>query len=244
MNIAFPAVFLFLLVTPGFFFRQFSQRSEVRTFDHTPFSAVVLQALLAAAFFNILVAVAIRFGGYEIQVGDVVRLLVGGAAVVGDLNARFAWLNGHPLASLGYFALTNGLALVAAVVWRALVEHYGLDRRGRWTAKWVRGPAAWYYLFAALDHPTGVGGAVVAAIVEFKEGSYLYTGVLHDYECDESGQLDRLLLVQARRRKLDADRKYNESLQQYQDAPARFFRSLATFLSCAIRKSKRSTSRI
>jgi hypothetical protein len=176
MNIAFPAVFLFLLVTPGFFFRQFSQRSEVRTFDHTPFSAVVLQALLAAAFFNILVAVAIRFGGYEIQVGDVVRLLVGGAGVVGDLNTRFAWLNGHPLASLGYFALTNGLALVAAVVWRALVEHYGLDRRGRWTAKWVRGPAAWYYLFAALDHPTGVDGAVVAAIVEFKEGSYLYTG--------------------------------------------------------------------
>jgi hypothetical protein len=115
------------------------------------------------------------------------------------------------------------LALVAAVVWRALVEHYGLDRRGRWTAKWVRGPAAWYYLFAALDHPTGVDGAVVAAIVEFKEGSNLYTGVLHDYECDESGQLDRLLLVQAQRPKLDADRKYNESLQQYQDAPARFY---------------------
>jgi hypothetical protein len=38
------------------------------------------------------------------------------------------------------------------------------------------------YLFARLDHPTGVDGAVIEEIVEFKEGSYLYRGVLLNYE--------------------------------------------------------------
>jgi hypothetical protein len=224
MNIAFPAVFLFLLVTPGFLFRQFSQRSEVRTFDHTPFSAVVLQAILAAAVFNLGIAFSARwFGGYEIEVGDVVRLLVGGASATGDLSNRLTWLNAHPLPVVGYFVLTNLLALATAFGLRAIVECFGLDRRGHRAASWVRGPAPWYYLFAGLDHPTGVDGAVIAAIVEFKEGSYLYTGVLLDYEVNEHGELDRLLLVQAQRRKLDNDRVYDGAAQRYADDPKRFY---------------------
>jgi hypothetical protein len=224
MNIAFPAVFLFLLVAPGFLFRQFLQRSEVRTFDHTPFSAIVLQAISFAALFNFVVAVgASLFGGYEIEVGDAVRLLVGGASVTNELSNRFNWLNFHPLSAIGYFALTNFLAVASALGWRAIVEAYGLDRRGRCAANWVRGPAPWYYLFAGLDHPTGVDGAVIAAIVEFKEGSYLYTGLLLDYEVNEKGELDRLLLVQAQRRKLDNDRVYDSDAQRYADDPRRFY---------------------
>ncbi|MCC8397480.1 hypothetical protein LJ656_33520 [Paraburkholderia sp. MMS20-SJTR3] len=52
MNVAFPALVLFIVVLPGFLFRQFFHRNEVRTFYHTPFSAVVLKALLGAALFN------------------------------------------------------------------------------------------------------------------------------------------------------------------------------------------------
>jgi hypothetical protein len=40
MNVAFPALLLFLIVLPGFLFRQFFQRNEVRTANHAPFSAV------------------------------------------------------------------------------------------------------------------------------------------------------------------------------------------------------------
>nr|WP_132459939.1 hypothetical protein [Paraburkholderia sp. BL8N3] len=60
-------------------------------------------------------------------------------------------------------------------------------------------------------------------MVEFKEGSYLYTGVLDGYEVNEDGQLDRLLLVQAQRRKLESDRQYDEISDQYLDAAARFY---------------------
>ncbi|CAG9183250.1 hypothetical protein [Cupriavidus pinatubonensis] len=227
MNIAFPAVFLFLLVLPGFLFRLFSQRREVRTFDHTPFSAIALQALLCAAFMNLVVAlVATHRFGYQIEIGDVVRLLVGGPNSLKDVASGLTWLNAHPVAPLAYFASTSGLALVSALMWRLLVERRGLDRRGKWSAQWVRGDAPWYYLFSGLDHPNAqeVDGAVVAAVVEFKEeGSYLYHGVMLDYEVNEDGELDRLLLVQAQRRKLASDRSYDSETGQYKEDSTRFY---------------------
>jgi hypothetical protein len=225
MNVAFPAVFLFLVVLPGFLFRQFFQRNEVRTFDHAPFSSVVLKALLCAAFFNALVAFGIHLFGYEIELGDVIRLLVGGASALSDLNGRLAWLNVHPTAGAGYFALTSAVALAAALAWRAAVQGWELDREGNPLARWVRGDAPWYYLFSGLDHPKedAIDGATVAAVVEFKEGSYLYTGVLDGYEVNEDGQLDRLLLVQAQRRKLGSDREYDVENDKYLEDKTRFY---------------------
>jgi hypothetical protein len=223
MNIAFPAVFLFLVVLPGFLFRQLCQRTEVRTFDHTPFSAVALQALLCAAVANSLVSIGVRAFGYQIEVGDIVQLLVGGPNALVALTGRLTWLNLHPLAGPGYFALTCILSLAAALTWRSLVERCGLDRRGASTASWVRGDAPWYYLFSGLDHPNpqDIDGAIVAAVVEFKEGSYLYTGVLMEYEVNERGELDRLLLVQAQRRKLEQDRRFEAGA--YVDDGNRFY---------------------
>ena len=114
MNPAFPALFLFLVVLPGFVFRQFSQPNEVRTVDHAPFSAVVLKALLCAGLLNAAVASVVCLAGYEIRLGDIVRLLVGGATSLKDLDDWLIWLNLHPVAGISYFVLTNGLALVSA----------------------------------------------------------------------------------------------------------------------------------
>jgi hypothetical protein len=60
-------------------------------------------------------------------------------------------------------------------------------------------------------------------VVEFKEGSYLYTGVLDDYEVNEDGQLDRLLLVQAQRRTLGSDREYDAENDKYLEDKTRFY---------------------
>ena len=60
-------------------------------------------------------------------------------------------------------------------------------------------------------------------MVEFKEGSYLYTGVLDDYEVNEDGQLDRLLLVQAQRRTLGSDREYDAENDKYLEDKTRFY---------------------
>jgi hypothetical protein len=223
MNVAFPAVLLFLLVTPGFIFRQFSQRREVLTFDSTPFGAVAMRAVLMAAVFDLVVAFASHGIGYDVQIGDAVLLLVGGSVAASDAQTHLVWLNAHPLAPVSYFVATNGLALLLALAMRFAVDYYGLDRYDRRTARFVRGTAPWYYLFAGLDHPVAVDGAIVSAVVEFKEGSYLYSGILQDYECDDSGKLDRLMLVQAQRRRLEADRHFNPDVGLFEDAVPRFY---------------------
>ncbi|WP_115533951.1 hypothetical protein [Trinickia dinghuensis] len=225
MNVAFPALFLFLVALPGFLFRQFFQRNEVRTANHAPFGAVALKALLCAALFNALVASAVCLAGYEIKLRDVIHLLVGGAAPLNHIEDRLIWLDLHPVTGLGYFALTNGLALVSALLLRWLVRRWELDRVGSPFARAARGDAPWYYLFAGLDQPKNqaADGATVAAVVEYKEGSYLYTGLLDGYEVNEQGQLDRLLLLKAQRRRFEHDREYDAAAQMYQDDKTRFY---------------------
>lgn len=70
----------------------------------------------------------------------------------------------------------------------------------------------------------GSDGTVVAAVVEFKaEGSYLYQGMMLDYEVNEAGDLDRLLLVQTQRRKLTSDRAYDAAMNQHEEDTNRFY---------------------
>ncbi|RKP49413.1 hypothetical protein [Trinickia fusca] len=226
MNVAFPAAFVFLLIIPGFLFRQLCQRRDVRTFDHRPLSTAALQALYWAAVINFAVTAAVGLAGYRIAVGDIVRLLAGGSTALAELSDHLAWLNDNPLAAPGYFALTNVTAFIAALAWRGLIEWQELDRRGSFPLwHWVRGDAPWYYLFSGLDHrnPQGIDAAIVAAIVEFKEGAYLYTGVLLDYEVSDNGKLDRLLLGEAQRRKLERDRRYIRAVGTYVEDSSRFY---------------------
>jgi hypothetical protein len=225
MNVAFPALLLFLIVLPGFLFRQFFQRNEVRTANHAPFSALALKALICAAAFNAVVASAVSLAGYEIKLRDVIHLLAGGSASLVRIEDRLVWLDFHPLAGTGYFVLTNGLALLSALGFRWAVQRWELDRAGNPFAGVARGDAPWYYLFSGLDQlkDEATDGTTVAAVVEFKEASYLYTGVLDGYEVDEHGQLDRLLLVQAQRRKFERDREYDATAKTYEEDKTRFY---------------------
>lgn len=51
-----------------------------------------------------------------------------------------------------------------------------------------------------------IEGAYVTVVVEQAERAYIYRGVIDDFFFDRQGNLDRLVLLQAHRRLLDADR--------------------------------------
>jgi hypothetical protein len=174
---------------------------------------------------NAVAATVVYVAGYEIRLGDVIRLLIGGASSLKDLDDWLSWLNFHPIAGVGYFALTNGVALVSALLWRQAVECWNLGRKNNPFAPLTRGDAPWHYLFSGLDYATkgSADGAIVSAVVEFKEGSYLYVGMLDEYEVNENGRLDRLLLVRAKRRKLEHDRDYDTATGKYLDENTRFY---------------------
>ncbi|WP_211455114.1 hypothetical protein [Collimonas antrihumi] len=51
----------------------------------------------------------------------------------------------------------------------------------------------------------------MSAVVPFKDASYIYTGILEDYELTDKGELDRLILSNTSRRRLADDRDPGDS---------------------------------
>lgn len=92
---------------------------------------------------------------------------------------------------------------------RELVEHFDLDIRVRW----LRFNNEWYYLLSGriLNFPDWYGSEAgkvakvqVDVVVETKEGSVLYCGLLDEFYLSKDG-LDRICLSQTFRRRLDQD---------------------------------------
>lgn len=215
MNIAFPAILLFFLLSPGFVFHRFYQAREVRAADLTPFSATVLTAITFAVFVNAAVmAVATHWGGYLFHLGEILRLLVGGASSGAEaaLSPVYRRLDDHPFEPLCFFIATNLLAIILACLWRFGVQGFRLDHPSSPLYSHIRPPAPWYYLFSGMDVIDKAPDAVVvSAIVALKDAAYLYTGLLVGYELTDKGELDRLILSNAARRRLADDRNVNDS---------------------------------
>jgi hypothetical protein len=210
LNIAFPAIFVFLLVTPGFVFQRFYQTREVRAADLAPFGSAVLVAASMAALTNFaVVLVASHWLNYQYYLGDAVRLLVGGVATATDksLSPLYQRLNTHPFEPLAFFFSTNLLAFGLAGAWRFAVWRFRLDHPSTPFYRKLRPPAPWYYLFSGMDvRVSSPDAVVISAVVPFKDVSYLYTGLLVSYELTDKGDLDRLILANAARRKFSDDR--------------------------------------
>jgi hypothetical protein len=210
LNIAFPAVFLFLFLSPGFIFHRFYQPREVRAADMTPFSSTVLMASTVAVLVNAaIIGVAVCWGKYEFHLGELVRMLAGGSAAGNDgaLSPVYRRLDEHPFEPLLFFAATNAVALLGACAWRVAVWVFKLDHPSCRLHSLIRPPAPWHYLFRGIDVTAEApDGVVIAAIVPLKDETFLYTGLLEDYELTDKGDLDRLILSNAARRRIGDDR--------------------------------------
>lgn len=200
MDIAFPAVLLFLIVAPGFIFREFNQRRDVRASEATPLSRATFSALLAALFINGMVCWLVSCFGYYVQLWDIYNLIVQPEVPAPALLT--AWqrlLSLHWLRPVAYFALTCVGALLAGKLWMALVECYGMERQNHCLSWLARGDAPWLYLLEGLDHDAQVDSVWLAATIDLGCGVYLYQGLLSDYELAEDGKLDRVVLSEASR---------------------------------------------
>jgi len=204
MNVAFPALLVFLLLLPGFLFRNAFKRAERTTLDWKPFGQAVTASVLTAFFLNglwyLLTLLVTRSGA---DFGVLLTLLLGDRsqnadAAIGKLTAD-PW---HPFAFLGTLYVVSAAGCRAL---RHLVTRYQLDRRDSPIANLVRFNTPWYYLFTGYDQSPRPDGVYVSAVVNFDDGSYIYSGILVEYFLNDEGQLDRLVLTSAARRRLSED---------------------------------------
>lgn len=159
-------------------------------------------------------AVAIHWFRYEFHLGQMVRLLVDGRLATNDpdLASLFDRLDRYPTEPLLFFLAANLLAGATAALWRVLVLWLRLDHPSFPYYTHLRPPAPWHYLFSGVDVVDFTPDAVVvAALVPLKESTYIFTGLLRDYELTDKGELDRIVISQAARRRLEDDRKHDNS---------------------------------
>lgn len=220
MNLALPALVVFLVLLPGFIARSRIKRVERLSLDYSPFGQVVTEAILWAGSLHLFWVWLSEFGPKAFKPEVALKLL--GA----DANAQAKALEAVAQNANWITAYFGSLLLVsylAPTIVRSLITHYKLDRSDSSLSKLFRfSGAPWYYFLSGADFEKDKTPDMIAvsAIVNISGNAYLYTGVLEDYFVDQEGNLDRLILQEVMRRPIEND-KSEETVDKGLD---RFYR--------------------
>ncbi|RQW83309.1 MAG: hypothetical protein EHM79_16470 [Geobacter sp.] len=215
MNIAFPALLVFLIILPGFIFRHSFKLSEKAIIDQTPFATAFVKGVVLAALLHLpWVAIASRIG-YPVDYNALLMLL----ASPQRENALLPVINAvayHFNIIIFYFVSLYLASALLGVLLRYLVVQFKLDKRS-YIGPLVKFDTPWYYLFNGYQENFDIDGVVVSAIVEIDKNPYLYTGLLKEYFFAPDGTLDRLVLEMAMRRPISKDRNSDEETGENPD---------------------------
>ncbi len=209
MNIAFSAVLVFILVLPGLLFRYTYQRGFFRRSPVTvpSFAEDLAFSVLWAGLLHTLWLNLFALFGLRLEYGPLLALLVGqfGRDQIYLDDAVLALQTAHAAITF-YF-----LSLFAAGYGMGYAFH-ALVRRQRWdrTTRAFRFPNEWYYLFSGEEADVDEPNVYVTVLLELKEGTYLYRGILQAWYFDRQGSLERIVLEEVLRRRLSEDRDSSE----------------------------------
>lgn len=205
MNIAFPALFIFVLALPGFLFWNLFTRAEKTSLDNQPFGNTLVRGFVTAAALHALwCLLAYVLFGTRPDVDAVLSLLVGDKSA--HMDRALDELGRDPLRPFAYFATLYAAAGMLGTGLRALIVKLKLDRRDHALAGLFRFATPWYYLFNGYDEDVPPDAVAISAVVELGGEPYLYVGILEEYFLDANGQPERLVLSLASRRPLARDR--------------------------------------
>ena len=212
MNLAFPALFVLLLLLPGILLSYSYRRGFFRRSPITlgPIKDEIGRGIVLAVLVH-LVALSLSWlcGGWVPRTDVFLAVF----ADVGDVTPETA--AEEFMAGLWYLAAINGAALVVGLIGHGIVRYWELDlKRER-----LRFNNEWHYLFSGearkfpREREADVDFVFVSVVVEQGEDSILYWGLLSYYFFDRTGTLDKIVLTDAQRRFLtpESDREPESS---------------------------------
>lgn len=206
MNLALPAILLFVLLLPGFIARSRFKRVERTSLDYAPFGEVVASGLIWAVLLHAAwLAAAHVLAGRVLELRTLAGLMSTSPALQDEAIRRVQAEQWHVLA---YFATILVLPYLVAPLGTVLISRYHLDR-GRLARFFKFHDAPWYYLFTAADASEPPDMVIVSAIVDIGKRPYLFQGVLSEYFLTPDGALDRLVLENVYRRPLERDKGWS-----------------------------------
>ena len=222
MNLALSAFILVLLLLPGGFFRVGYLRGLFRRSAITGqnfqdnLGWLIVGALLTHSVAIWLVGALLH---RQVSYMLVLPVLAGqfgrDGVLLSNLIADLPRTQGYYAA---YFVATFVLGYVLGLLLHLLVRRTGLDQR----VNILRLGSDWFYTLDPSAHQLAVGtrtnlfgrqirvyllpDVYVSGVVEQNDVAYLYRGIVLDYSLDEKGNLERVELELAHRRRLSDDR--------------------------------------
>jgi hypothetical protein len=216
MQFATIALFILVILLPGFIFRKAYSRWGIgepyRPVDERPLTEQVPSAIVVSAIFHaVWIEVCYLLQSPPVNLKALLMILLGNFGKdSAELSPALDSLSRHPYLILSYFVTICLAASVFGVVLKWLVRGLGLDLY----VSFLRFDDDWFYQLTGERERFGVrpwhdlpripNGVVLTAIVAHEKDIYQYTGAIEDYFYGRDGELERVVLVAARRRKMGA----------------------------------------
>jgi hypothetical protein len=209
MNLALPALVVFILLLPGFIARSRFKRAERTLLDFSPFGEAAIEAVLWACVFHVFWTLITSWCFSRFLQPEIVLHLLSSDAAKQSLAIKVVAQNFHEI--IGYFLSIFAGAYLLPTVIRRIITQFRLDRNEALFGRWLRfHQAPWYYLLSGSDFSKGDEPDFIAisAIVDVAGKAVLFTGILDEYFVDSEGVLDRLILQDVMRRPIDDDKPH------------------------------------
>jgi len=215
MNIAFPALLIFLLFLPGLFWTMAFYNTDSEPLNYVPLTYKAMVSFFATFLLHMFwLSIMNHFPYFQINLREMLVLISGAQSPL--YTSTIKAINVSEIKSIViYFVTIYAFAYALGKSFNYIVLRFKLDR-----FKIFRFDNVWYYLFKGYEleniEPDGV---IISAVMEFAGQGYLYQGYLESFFYDKEGNLDRLVLTDASRRKIESDKSNPEN----QSTETRFY---------------------
>lgn len=218
MNIAFPALLIFLLFLPGFLLRSSFRKTEKTQLDFKPLANITVVSVLMALFLHAVWGYCYYLlCGKALDYQTVLTLMVGQRGELLELAVAKATVHSHEI--FIYFSTLIVLSWFLGSAARSAIIRWRWDQHPR-LGTLLKFDTPWFYLFKGYGFDKGKEPDLVwvSAIADLDGGAYLYIGLLEDWFFDASGNLDRLVLSMVSRRRLIDDKSNGEGADAEDDS--------------------------
>ena len=210
MSIALSTLVLFFLLIPGITFRRFYYSEEFsREYFKETFFAVFIATILPSLFFQLL------WYSLTTSIGQNIDLYVFGDIISSNpKNETFDNIENNALNILLYNFSMFFIAGLSGYLLKQVVRNQKWDRQ----FKFFRFQNSWHYILKGefFDFPRAeimlerdtvedIEFVFIDAIIEINNESYIYDGILVDYELSSDGGLDNISITNAQRRNITDD---------------------------------------
>lgn len=207
MNIALPALLIFLLALPGLIFNLTFFKIE-----NTSLGSITNKTVCATSVTLILHLLALFFIVSVLHISlswQPLLILISGIPNNTSPSTITSITVQQFIFATIYLLVIYVIAYLFGSLLRALIVRYKWDKR-----PFFQIDSPWYYLFKGYVWRDGTPDWVqIAAMIEVAGKGYLYVGVLEKFFLDNHGNIDRLILTSAMRREIKNDKNKIENAE-------------------------------